>query len=77
MMRAPGDAPNFTGTKQFAYVRYDADLSQEGLNALGLGAIQSADVQMLDSVDHIPQIRQVGQTYAARHVDLAHLRGFV
>ena len=77
MMRAPGDAPNFTGTKQFAYVRYDADLSQEGLNALGLGAIQAADVQMLDSVDHIPQIRQVGQTYAARHVDLAHLRGFV
>jgi patatin-like phospholipase/acyl hydrolase len=77
MIHEPGAAPNFTGAKQFAYVRYDADLSQEGLNGLGLNGIKAEDVQMLDSVDHIPQIRQVGQAYGARHVSLAHLRGFV
>ena len=70
-------APNFTGIKQFAYVRYDPDVSQAGLADLGLGGIKAADVQVLDSIAHIPDIQKVGQTYAAKHVSLQHLRGFV
>jgi hypothetical protein len=73
-----GDPPvaNFTGAKQFAYVRYDPEVTQEGLNALGLDDILAADVQQMDSTAHIAQIRRVGETYAARHVRPEHLRGF-
>lgn len=67
-----------TGTKQFAYVRYDPDVSQTGLDALGLDHIKAADVQTLDSIDFIPQIQEVGVAYAGAHVKTAeHLRGFL
>ncbi len=70
-------APNWTGAKHFAYVRYDPELSQPGLDVLGLSDVDCTHVQKLDSVDHIDEIQRVGQTYAARHVETAgHLRGF-
>jgi len=65
-----------TVPKQFAYVRYDPDVSQDGLNALGLADIKAKQVQVMDSVKHMPEIQRVGTTYAARHVSLGHLRGF-
>ena len=68
----------FSGAKQFAYVRYDPDVSQPGLNALGLADVKAADVQTLDAIDHIPDIQRVGKAFAARHVDVKqHLRGFL
>lgn len=71
-------AATSTGTKQFAYLRYDPDVSQTGLDALGLGHIKAADVQTLDSIDFIPQIQEVGVAYAGAHVKTAeHLRGFL
>ncbi len=71
-------ATTSTGTKQFAYVRYDPDVSQTGLDALGLDHIKAADVQTLDSIDFIPQIQEVGVAYAGAHVKTAeHLRGFL
>jgi predicted acylesterase/phospholipase RssA len=73
-----GDPPvaNFTGAKQFAYMRYDPEVTQEGLNALGLDDIRAADVQQMDSTAHIEAIGRVGKAYAARHVLPEHLRGF-
>jgi hypothetical protein len=62
--------------KQFAYVRYDPDVSQTGLNKLGLADIKAEQVQVMDSVKHMPEIQRVGTTYAAKHVSLDHLRGF-
>lgn len=62
--------------KQFAYVRYDPDVSQAGLNALGLSAIKAENVQVMDSVKHMKDIQQVGAAYAAHNVSLKHLRGF-
>ena len=71
-------AATSTGSKQFAYVRYDPDVSQTGLDALGLDHIKATDVQTLDSIDFIPQIQEVGVTYADAHVKTAeHLRGFL
>ncbi|HQX05892.1 MAG TPA: patatin-like phospholipase family protein [Zoogloea sp.] len=71
-------AATSTGTKQFAYVRYDPDVSQTGLDELGLDHIKAADVQTLDSIDFIPQIQEVGVAYAGAHVKTAeHLRGFL
>lgn len=68
---------NWTGGKHFAYMRYDPDVTQEGLCALGLDGIRASDVQQLDSVEHMHDIREIGRTYAAKHVDLKHLRGFL
>lgn len=66
-----------SGPKQFAYVRYDPDVSRAGLDALGLQHIDAKQVQLMDSVEHIARIQEVGRVYAARTVDIDHLRGFV
>jgi predicted acylesterase/phospholipase RssA len=77
MVPVPDAEPNWTGPKQFAYVRYDPDVTQEGLNALGLNDVKAENVQVLDSVKFIHDIQRVGQAYAAKNVGLQHLRGFV
>ncbi len=77
MVIAPGENPsNWTGTKQFTYVRYDPDVSQAGLKALGLGDIEPETVQVMDSIAHIKNIQRVGSTYAKQCVSLNHLHPF-
>lgn len=76
-MLATPDTPNWTGSKQFAYVRYDPDVSREGLDALGLQDIDPARVQLMDSVKFIPDIQRVGKTYATAHFTIDHFRGFI
>lgn len=48
----------------FLYARYNADTSAEGLAALGLGHIEPKHVQQLASVDHIPELRELGRKVA-------------
>lgn len=63
--------------KQFAYVRYDPDVTAAGLQALGLGDIDPAHVRLMDSTDHIGDIQRVGDAYARQHVDVGrHFSGF-
>ena len=73
---APGNAPNWTGPKLFAYLRYDPDVTSAGLAALGLPDIDAPAMQALDSVENMPDIQRVGTAFAQRHVTLEHLRGF-
>jgi hypothetical protein len=61
--------------KLFTYVRYNAELSPEGLKALGLPDIKPEDVQKLDSVEHIPELQRVGNA-VARKVKPEHFAGF-
>lgn len=68
--------PNWTGPKLFTYLRYDPDVTAAGLRDLGLAGIDPAKVQVLDSVDHIADIRQVGVAYAATNVVVEHFKGF-
>ena len=68
---------NWTGGKHFVYMRYDPDVTQEGLQALGLEDIKADDVQKMDSIEHVADIQRVGQAYAAKFVKPEHLRGFV
>lgn len=69
-------AGNSTVPKLFTYLRYNPELSAEGLAQLGLGQIRPADVQKLDSIDHMDEIRQVGEAYAMQNVKPDHFAGF-
>jgi patatin-like phospholipase/acyl hydrolase len=65
------------GAKLFTYLRLDADVTHDGLAALGLGDIEPKHVQELDSVEHVDDLQRVGQALAARYLDKAHLTGFL
>src|SRR3954469_17341425 len=71
----PGGAANWTGPKQFSYVRYDPDVTSEGLRALGLDGIRPETLQVMDSVEFVADIQRVGQAYASC-VSLDHFRNF-
>ncbi len=62
--------------RAFLYVRYNADLSQEGLNAIGLNDLVAEKVQQMDAVDQIPNFIRIGQENAARQIKLEHLGSF-
>jgi uncharacterized protein len=49
----------------FTYLRYNAELTREGLYRLGLPKVDPAKVQKLDSVEFIDELRQVGGAVAA------------
>ncbi|HUQ32757.1 MAG TPA: patatin-like phospholipase family protein [Pyrinomonadaceae bacterium] len=62
--------------KLFTYMRYNADLSREGLDALGLPGIEPRNVQQMDSVAHIPELQEVGRA-VAKQVNIEHFNGFL
>jgi uncharacterized protein len=61
--------------KFFTYLRYNAELSADGLTALGVGDIKPENVQKLDSVAHITELQRVGKAVAGR-IRLEHFAGF-
>lgn len=63
-------------SKLFTYVRYNAELSAEGLTKLGLSGIKPEHVQQLDSTEHIKELQEVGQA-VAKQVKLEHFSKFV
>jgi hypothetical protein len=62
--------------KLFTYMRYNADLTRDGLDKLELPNIEPRSVQQLDSVDHIPELQEVGRA-VAKQVNIAHFAGFL
>jgi hypothetical protein len=62
--------------RRFLYARYNADLSREGLDAMGLNDIKPKNVQKLDSVEYIDDLRRVGQK-VAEEIKLEHFGGFI
>lgn len=58
--------------KLFRYARYNAELTKEGLSALGCGDIDPKDVQKLDSIDAVPSLQRIGKLVAQRRVDQSH-----
>ncbi len=77
MVIPEGGETNWTGEKLFSYVRYDPDVTKEGLKELGLTHINSEDVQSLDSIEYIQEIQEVGRAYADKYLKLAQLGSFV
>jgi len=79
--REVGDMKGETGKgpaspKLFTYMRYNADLSRDGLTLLGLPKVDPACVQQLDSVAHIKDLQEVGRAIA-KEVNIAHFAGFL
>lgn len=65
-------------SRHFTYIRYNADLSEEGLKKAGLAHIDSDDVRQMDSVKFIPQLREVGRTIGKQQVNVEeHFHSFV
>ena len=62
--------------KLFTYVRYNVDLTREGLDALGLAGVDDKSVQRLDGIDHIADLRAIGEAAARRDVDAIDYRAF-
>lgn len=62
--------------KLFTYLRYNAELTPEGLQRLGVRDIPPENVRRLDSVDHVKDLQRVGQA-VANCVEKAHFKGFV
>ena len=60
----------------FTYLRYSAELSAPGLAELGLGDIRPEKVQKLDSIEHMDDLRRVGEAIA-RQVRRQDFAGFV
>lgn len=62
--------------RQFTYARYNADLDEKGLKALGLEDIIPEDVQQMDSVAHVREMKVVGERAAERKVKPEHFAAF-
>jgi hypothetical protein len=63
--------------RAFLYTRYNADLSQDALNAAGLSDIDAHKVQKMDAVDQIDNFIRIGETVALAQVNLDHFGDFV
>ena len=64
-------------SKLFTYVRYNVELTREGLDKLGgLDDIKPEHVQSMDSVEHMTELERIGQALASK-VKPDHLTGFL
>jgi hypothetical protein len=64
--------------RHFSYVRYNANLSEEGLKDMGLGHIDSDEVRQMDSVEYIGKLREVGRRTSEMQVNVKdHFKYFV
>jgi hypothetical protein len=63
-------------SKLFTYVRYNTELTDEGLKNLGLSGIEQKHVQQLDSTDYIDELQRVGKAVAKMNVFPDHFKGF-
>jgi hypothetical protein len=62
--------------RKFLYARYNADLSRDGLDDLGLNDIKPENVQKLDSIDFIDDLRRVGRK-VAEEIKIEHFGNFI
>lgn len=62
--------------KLFTYLRYDADVSRPGLNALNLPQVDPDHVQVMDSTQYIDEIQQVGRAVGEIKVRPEHFSAF-
>jgi hypothetical protein len=62
--------------KLFTYVRYNAELTPDGLAGLGLSDVEPTNVQQLDSVEFVTDLQRVGKAVAEQKVKAEHFAAF-
>src|SRR5262245_39007844 len=62
--------------KLFTYLRYNAELTRAGLDALGCRDIEPRVAQKLDSIDGIPDLQRVGRRVAETKLQGQDFAGF-
>ena len=62
--------------KLFTYARYNAELTRDGLNQLGLLDIEPKNVQALDSIEHLKDLQRIGKAVGQQRVKSEHFAGF-
>jgi patatin-like phospholipase/acyl hydrolase len=78
--REVGDMIGMKGPVQpklFTYLRYNAELTREGLKKLGITDIEPEDVQKLDSTDHIKELQRVGRAVVEKKVRPEHFMALI
>ena len=63
--------------KLFTYLRYNAELTFKGLAELNLMDIQPEEVQKIDSVENLDDLRRIGQAVAQQKVKIQDFAAFV
>jgi uncharacterized protein len=71
-----GSASSLVPEKRFTYLRYNVELTQAGLGAVGCGHIDSVAIRNLAAVSEIDALREVGRATAQR-VKMDHFEGFL
>jgi uncharacterized protein len=54
--------------RHFSYMRFNADLSREGLEDMGFDHIDSAEIQKMDSVKNIKELKGIGMKTGKQQV---------
>jgi predicted acylesterase/phospholipase RssA len=62
--------------RHFLYARYNADLSQEGLQGAGFDNVNPSSIQKMDAVENMQILLEIGRQ-AGRIVEAAHLGPFI
>jgi hypothetical protein len=62
--------------KLFTYVRYNAELTRQGLVTIGLNDIEPAKVQQLDSIEFVSDLQRIGRGVAEQKVKGEHFADF-
>ena len=62
--------------RKFLYVRYNAELTREGLDKLGLNDVDPKEVSKLDSTDGMPDLKRIGDE-VAKQIRLEDFGSFV
>jgi len=63
--------------RHFSYIRYNADLSWQGLEKLNLKHIDSDEIREMDAVKNIKQLREVGRAVGEKQVNMQHFASFL
>jgi hypothetical protein len=62
--------------RRFLYARYNADLSRQGLDSLGLTDVDPKSIQKMDAVENIESLLEIGRA-SGKSVQLAHFGPFL
>ena len=75
-----GDLINSKGPiaeKLFTYMRYNTNLTRQGLESIGVADVDPKDLWAMDNIEHIQTLDRVGQMAANQKVKKEHFNHFV